>query len=241
MFSLFKKNNTVQVLPVLPILDSTLYPIQWQQHTFASAYEIIFFITQNTTNRVSDYQLEFSRILQNNPVYQDWVNFTVFGRYVQRSFSAFYQQNEDIFNADMPDLLRHELMRHTQLMPIGQVLLVGGDIPASARQEKLLITTLNPFKAVKDALGISSNTKSKQVKTIHSLATSQNHIVLNLITATSTKVKAFAVKHNKRTRDSLRNEVMILDFNGLTLIKEETSKNNTQTDNLYLIRHYTIY
>lgn len=242
MFSFFNRKTTAQLSPALPYLDSALYPLNWQQHSFESASEFLQHLINHlsfeqpdiptphieryTASSLVSYQKQFSQLLLQQPLYQEWINFTVFGRYVQRSFSAFYQQTEDVFNAEMPEILKYELMRHTQRLPKGQVLLVGGKLPLSVRREKLLITTLNPFKAIIDALSVSSRATSSYV--------------INLITANSDKAKAFAVKHNKRTSEGLGNEVMILDFNHLTLVKEETHKNNAQSEQSYLIRHYLI-
>ena len=242
MFSFFNRKTTAQLSPALPYLDSALYPLNWQQHSFEWASEFLEHLINHlsfeqpdiptphieryTASSLVSYQKQFSQLLLQQPLYQEWINFTVFGRYVQRSFSAFYQQTEDVFNAEIPEILKYELMRHTQRLPKGQVLLVGGKLPLSVRREKLLITTLNPFKAIIDALSVSSRATSSYV--------------INLITANSDKAKAFAVKHNKRTSEGLGNEVMILDFNHLTLVKEETHKNNAQSEQSYLIRHYLI-
>lgn len=242
MLSFFNRRKTAQLPPALPYLDSVFYPLTWQQHIFESAHHFLLHLIDNlsvdpsglatpndiqyTVSNLAVYQKQFSQLLLQQPLYQEWINFTVFGRYVQRSFSAFYQQTEDVFNAEMPEILKYELMRHTQRLPTGQVLLVGGKLPLSVRREKLLITTLNPFKAIVDALTAAP--------LVHS------PYVINIITANSDKVKAFAVKHNKYTSEGGRNEVMILDFNHLILTEEKTHKNNAQSEKLYLIRHYSI-
>ena len=174
MFSFFNRKTTAQLVPALSNLDTVLYPLQWQQQSFNSAQQILIHLIENfaVTEKVPDstfyiaanlisYQKQFSQLLLEQPVYQDWINFTVFGRYIQRSFSAFYQQTEDVFNADMPEILKHELMRHTQRLPKGQVLLTGGKLPMSVRSEKLLTTTLNPFKAIEQALKYSDLSKTK--------------------------------------------------------------------------------
>ncbi|UNK05294.2 hypothetical protein MN210_15590 [Psychrobacter raelei] len=222
-------------MPALPLLDESLYPLLWQDKSFKSAQALIAVLLQNSdltdassAQSIAQAQQQFSQHLQHNAHYQDWVNFTVFGRYIQRSFSAFYRQNEDVFNSDMPELLRYELMRHTQRLPVGQVLLFGGVLPKSVRQEKLLIATVNPYQALQQALRSYSKAKAT------------DPIIINLITAQSDKVKAFAIKHNKRTRDGRRNDVMILDFTQLVLVKEDAIKKNTQSDRQYLIRHYRI-
>ena len=235
MFSLFVKRPPTQLVPALPLLDESLYPLLWQDKSFKSAQALIAVLLQNSdltdassAQSITQAQQQFSQHLQHNAHYQDWVNFTVFGRYIQRSFSAFYRQNEDVFNTDMPELLRYELMRHTQRLPVGQVLLFGGVLPKSVRQEKLLIATVNPYQALQQAL--RSYNKAKAT----------DPIIINLITAQSDRVKAFAIKHNKRTRDGRRNDVMILDFTQLVLVKEDAIKKNAQSDRQYLIRHYHI-
>lgn len=245
MFSFFNRKKTAQLPPALPDLDSAFYPLSWQQHLFESAPHLLRHLIENlsiessdpsslalsnesqyTVSSLASYQKQFSQLLLQQPLYQEWINFTVFGRYVQRSFSAFYQQTEDVFNAEMPEILKYELMRHTQRLPKGQVLLIGGKLPLSVRREKLLVTTLNPFKAIVDALSAASRATSPYV--------------INIITANSDKVKAFAVKHNKYTSEGGRNEVMILDFEHLILTKEEAHKSNAQPEISYLIRHYTV-
>ncbi|WP_296404406.1 hypothetical protein [Psychrobacter sp.] len=264
MFSFFNRKTTVQLVPELPSLDNVLYPLDWQQQKFESAEALILYLIDNLSFNQKDlseghlldsdndssqselyykdinlkfYQKQFSQFLSKYDAYQDWINFTVFGRYVQRSFSVFYQQTEDVFNADMPEILKHELMRHTQRLPKGQVLLVGGKLPLSVRRDKVLVTTLNPFQALLDALKENYHDYRK-IKSVKPIALSP--LVVNFITASSDKVKAFAVKHNKRTSQGLHNEVMILDFNHLILVHEYPYKNNAQSAVSYLIRHYTI-
>ncbi|PNK60887.1 hypothetical protein [Psychrobacter sp. FDAARGOS_221] len=263
-------------------------------HSFDSAYQLLLTLCpllQSSSHSEFDNQLDnelmlsmtqdFSQQLQHNSVYQDWINFTVFGSYVQRSFSAFYRQSEDVFNADMPDILRHELMRHTQRLPAEQVLLCAGQIPSSVRQEQLLLTTLNPLHAMASACDLADFypasagfdvSKKSQTFASHSLkqsgslnkSTATSDIILNVIATTSDKVKAFAIKHNKRTRERLRHEVMILDFAYLILVKEERvapkqeqagtevdnqsvdsrladkAQADTQSEKGVLIRHYKI-
>lgn len=234
--------------PKLTALDESLYPLQWGDKVAESAEQLLqqylreqplqdkSFADIEQSNTIN--QKQFSHLLLEHPIYQDWVNFTVFGRYVQRSFSAFYRQSEDVFNSDMPEILRYELMRHTQVLPTGQVLLFGGNMSHKVRQDKLLMTTLNPFTALDDAI---KRATLKQTKTqAKEVAFEGVQPIINVVTVGSERVKAFAVKHNKRTRDSLRNEVMILDFAHLVLIKEESKNSNAQPELSYLIRHYTI-
>ena len=254
MFSFFIKKPLAQRSPALPSLDDTFYPLIWQQQSFNSAQhfllDILEHLTLNQTPETHDsntyyiganlrpYQKQFSQLLSQNQTYQGWINYTVFGRYVQRSFSAFYQQSEDVFNTDMPEILKHELMRHTQILPKGQMLLRGGKLPAATRRDKFLLATLNPFQAVDQA--ISQNcSASPKTKTI--LAETHTPFILNVIEVGSETVKAFAVKHNKRTSEGLRNEVLVLDFKRLCLDQEHPHNNNAQPELSYLIRHYTLY
>lgn len=249
MFSFFNRKSTAQLVPALSNLDTAVYPLKWQQKSFDSAQQILTYFIDNfaATEMVRDsqpqmatdlvsHQKQFSQLLLQQPIYQDWINFTVFGRYIQRSFSAFYHQSEDVFNADMPEILKHELMRHTQRLPKGQVLLTGGELPRSTRSEKLLVTTLNPFKAIEQALKHNNLLQARSGKK----SIEASPLLLNLITVGSDSVKAFAVKHNKHTSDAVSNEVMILDFSQLILVKEDTHNNNAQPQLSALIRHYTI-
>ncbi|WP_019674007.1 hypothetical protein [Psychrobacter lutiphocae] len=216
-----------------------------------NAEDKIAITAQDSWQQAISWQQAFSQRLQDNRVYQDWTNFTVFGRYVQRSFSVFYQQSEDVFNADMPELLRHELMRHTQRLPSNQVLLFAGQIPRNVRQEKLLMTTVNPVQALVTAihLALANNQAQAKQHRQNSAQKRKQPIIINLITTVSDQVKAFAIKHNKRTQEGLRNEVMVLDFNQLILVKEDRlawtgeikqEADSTQSDIAYLIRHYHI-
>ena len=183
----------------------------------------------------------FWQVLINNDIYQEWVNFTVFGRYIQRSFAAFYQQSEDNFNSGMPELLKHELKRYAQYLPLEQTLFVGGKLPNQARQDKLLVTTLNPFKAWADTTVLSNNSSPKSSVSNKSTSNSSypnrtspnssspnaNNAIINQITVKSSKVVGFAVRHNKRTSERWRSEVMVLDFNDLRLVKEQEIAVNT--------------
>lgn len=253
MLSFFNRKTTAQLNPALANLDYVLYPLHWQHQLFDTVQHFLLYVLENLSfsptsavesgpetylvASLKSYQQQFSQLLLQEEVYQDWINFTVFGRYVQRSFTAFYQQTEDVFNADMPDILKHELLRHTQRLPEGQVLLLGGRLAKSVRREKLLITTLNPFKAIENAL----KPIKKGSHMSGSVGTSMNpEPIINFITTRSDQVKAFVVKHNRRTSEGTRNEVMILDFNHLTLTQEQTHKSNAQPELSYLIRYYTI-
>lgn len=233
--------------PILPNLDSSLYPLYWQvrgdngiddDHLVQSLGDSQMVDSANallmalvTGEIVMDAQ-EFWQIIQANDIYQDWVNFTVFGRYVQRSFAAFYRQSEDNFNSGMPELLRYELLRHAQYLPQKQALFFAGKLPAQVRQEKLATLTLNPCTMLKDAI------EARQV-------TGANAVIVNQVLTTSDKVTAFAVRHNKRTSERLRCEVMVLDFQELRLVKEQeiddVSLYHGHPDNCpVVLRHYQL-
>ncbi|MDO5770018.1 MAG: hypothetical protein Q4P13_10970 [Psychrobacter sp.] len=175
----------------------------------------------------------FWQLLINDDIYQEWVNFTVFGRYIQRSFAAFYQQSEDNFNSGMPELLKHELKRHAQYLPLEQTLFVGGKLPNQARQDKLLVTTLNPFKAWADTTVLSNNSSPKSYVSNKSISNSStpnaNNAIINQITVKSSKVVGFAVRHNKRTSERWRSEVMVLEFDNLRLVNEQEIAANTHS------------
>ena len=197
-------------------LDSSLYPQVWSQHTFTNAESLLLAMLKGS---ITPDPYAFTQILQNNEVYQDWVNATVFGRYIQRSFAAFYQQTEDSFNVDLPELFRHELSRYGQYLPLGQILFVAGKVPESARREKLFTTTINPATAVLAVqqlqpladIPLRSNTKNSN----------NQDSIINQIRVTGRQVLGFPLRHNKRTSERIRNEVLILDFNDLRLIDEQ--------------------
>ncbi|WP_261871133.1 hypothetical protein [Psychrobacter sp. JCM 18901] len=46
-------------------------------------------------------------------------------------------------------------------------------------------------------------------------------LIINQITITDKQVLGFAIRHNKRTSERLRNEVLILDFQDLRLVNEQ--------------------
>lgn len=217
--------------PSLPSLDSQLYPITWpaiiltqQPLVFASGHALLLAMIQGEA--VIDPQ-GFWRLLQDNEVYQEWINFIVFGRYVQRSFAAFYRQSEDHFNTGMPELLRHELLRYAQYLPREQTLFFAGKLPPQVRQDKLLTLTLNPCTLLTDAIAANKAAKSKT-------------LTINQVRITSDKVTAFAVRHNKRTSERLRCEVMVLDFTDLRLVNEQEIVANTYpSDNKTMLNNKT--
>jgi hypothetical protein len=185
----------------LPLLDSSLYPQVWQQQTFLNPQT--FLMALLTTDMTLDAGL-FTKQLLANDTYQDWINATVFGRYLHRNFTAFYQQTEDSFNEEMPALFRQELTRHAQYLPLEQTLFFAGDLPKSVRQTKLLTTTVNPATAI-----------------INAQKMQHSKMIVNQIKIVGKHVLGFPIRHNKRTSERLRNEVLILAFQDLRLVNEQ--------------------
>ena len=214
-------------IKTLPDLDNSLYPQVWEQQTFESPQALLMMLL---TQCITIEPLAFTKQLQNNDAYQEWINTSVFGRYIQRSFAAIYHQSEDSFNMDIPVLFRRELMRHGQYLPPSQVLFVAGDMPKKARQEKLFTTTLNPATVIVGA---------------QKLKTSQ--AIVNQIRVTSKQVVGFPIRHNKRTSERTRNEVLILGFDDLRLVDEqsisrdfEKSSESSSTGRSILLRSYEL-
>ena len=212
----------------LPLLDSSLYPQIWQQQNFASPQTLLMEMLTADTTLDAD---AFTKQLLANDIYQDWINSSVFGRYLHRNFTAFSQQTEDSFNIDMPSLFRQELMRHAQYLPLEQVLFFAGDLPKSVRQTKVLITTVNPVTATINAQKLSEKA------TINNSTTIINQIVIK-----GKQVLGFPIRHNKRTSERLRNEVLILDFQELRLVNEEnvSSKKRSNIEESILLRSYEL-
>ena len=204
---------------MLPLLDSSLYPQIWQQQKFTNPQALL--LAMLTADITADADA-FTKQLLKNDTYQDWINSSVFGRYLQRNFTAFSQQTEDSFNADMPLLFRQELMRHAQYLPLEQVLFFAGDMPKSVRQIKVLSTTVNPATAIINAQKLSTN--------------------INQIVITGKQVLGFPIRHNKRTSERLRNEVLILDFQDLRLVNEEriNTKKRSNIEESILLRSYEL-
>lgn len=197
-------------------LDSSLYAQIWEQQTFSNA-QLLLLAMLNGSITADPYA--FTKTLQDNEVYQDWINATVFGRYIQRSFAAFYQQTEDSFNTELPALFRHELHRYGQYLPQEQILFVAGKIPDSARHEKLFTTTINPATAVLTAQQLPQLTNKPTF--LNSNKPNTQDIIVNQIRVTGKQVLGFPLRHNKRTSERIRNEVLILDFNDLRLVDEQ--------------------
>ncbi|MGP4714049.1 MULTISPECIES: hypothetical protein [unclassified Psychrobacter] len=218
----------------LSALDTSLYPQVWRQQTVIDPQNLLMALL---TGDIEIDPKEFTKLLLKDTVYQEWINATVFGRYIQRSFTAFYRQTEDSFNMDMPALFRRELMRHAQFLPINQILFVAGDIPKSARLDKLFTTTVNPATALDDAQKISQNA----VKSGRLLS---QEIIINKIKVAGKQVVGFPIRHNKRTSERTRNEVLILDFNDLRLVSEEVVEasaiKKSNTAETILLRYYEL-
>lgn len=81
---------------MLPLLDSSLYPQIWQQKKFTNPQALL--LAMLTIDITADADA-FTKQLLKNDTYQDWINSSIFGRYLQRNFTAFSQQTEDSFNA----------------------------------------------------------------------------------------------------------------------------------------------
>ena len=197
-------------------LDNSLYPQLWSQHTFTNAESLLLAMLNGS---ITPDPYAFTQILQDNEVYQDWVNATVFGRYIQRSFAAFYQQTEDSFNTELPALFRHELHRYGQYLPVGQILFVAGNISESARREKLFTTTINPATAVLAAQQLHQLSNGSTLLNIKDSSTQD--VIINQIRVIGRQVLGFPLRHNKRTSERIRNEVLILGFNDLRLVDEQ--------------------
>ena len=212
----------------LALLDSSLYPQSWQQQIFTNPRALL--LAMLMTENMPDAEA-FTKQLLANGVYQDWINSSVFGRYLHRNFTAFYRQTEDSFNTDMPALFRRELMRHAQYLPIEQVLFFAGDLAKSVRQTKVLITTLNPATAIIDAQKVSAKSTMNNPT-----------MIINQIVIKGKQVLGFPIRHNKRTSERTRNEVLILGFQELRLINEENviAKKRSNIEATILLRSYEL-
>ena len=212
----------------LPLLDSSLYPQSWQQQMFNSPQALLLEMLETEDMAAAD---TFTKQLLSNKVYQDWINSSVFGRYLHRNFTAFYRQTEDSFNTDMPALFRRELMRHAQYLPLEQVLFFAGDLAKSVRQTKVLITTLNPATVIINAQQLSAKTTLNNPT-----------MIINQVVIRGKQVLGFPIRHNKRTSERTRNEVLILDFQELRLVNEENviAKKRSNIEATILLRSYEL-
>lgn len=202
-------------------LDEQLYPIELSGQCFANAKTLLLAILQNDLSISAN---EFAKHLAKQSVYQSWINFTVYGRYVERSFQAFYQQEKDDFNMEMSGLLLQELKRHTRCLPKNQVLFASGfsqkQLDRLAGEHRLLKVTVNPAFAVAQADGNTSTVK-----------------VINMFCVASTGVLAVAIKPRQLTNQRHRNELLIVDFKQLRLQQEQRL---TTTNGEYVVKFYQI-
>ena len=212
----------------LALLDSSLYPQSWQQQIFTNPRALL--LAMLMTENMPDAEA-FTKQLLANGVYQDWINSSVFGRYLHRNFTAFYRQTEDSFNTDMPALFRRELTRHAQYLPIEQVFFFAGDLAKSVRQTRVLITTLNPATAIIDAQKVSAKSTMNNPT-----------MIINQIVIKGKQVLGFPIRHNKHTSERTRNEVLILGFQELRLINEENvmAKKRSNIEASILLRSYEL-
>jgi hypothetical protein len=218
--------------PTLASLDCSLYPQVWEQQTFTDAHSLLIAMLMGKIKTdAKAFSDAFTRQLLANDTYQQWINFTVFGGYLQRQFMAFYRQTEDSFNTDMPALFRRELIRHAQYLPLAQTLFLVGDMPKIARFDKLLTTTVNPATAVLNAQ--QAHKKS---------AINRSVAVINQITVVGRQVIGFPIRHNRRTSERTRNEVLILDFQELRLVNELTIEDikKSNIEGSILLRYYEL-
>ena len=214
---------------MLALLDSSLYPQSWQQQTFTNPQALLL---EMLTADITPDADAFTKQLLANHTYQEWINSSVFGRYLQRNFTAFSQQTEDSFNSDMPLLFRQELMRHAQYLPLEQVLFFAGNLPKSVRQTKVLSTTVNPATTIIDAQKLSTKTTMNNPT-----------LIINQIVIRGKQVLGFPIRHNKRTSERLRNEVLILDFQDLRLVNEMNviAKKRSNIEEPILLRFYELH
>ncbi len=218
----------------LPELDNSLYPQLWLQQTYDNPQSLL---RAMLAGMVMPDAYAFTKQLQANNTYQEWINASIFGRYIQRSFAALYSQTEDSFNMDIPALYRNELLRHAQYLPPEQVLFVAGDIPKNARREKLFTTTLNPATVIIGAQNLHQNARK---------VTSSNNqqLLVNQIKIKGREVLAFPLRHNKRTSERIRNEVLIMNFKDLRLVNEELIENKgverSHIAEMILLRSYEL-
>lgn len=213
---------------MLPLLDSSLYPQVWQQQTLLNPQALL--LAMLTADITPDADV-FTRQLLANDIYQEWINSSVFGRYLHHNFTVFSQQTEDSFNSDMLALFRQELMRHAQYLPLEQVLFFAGNLPKSVRQTKVLSTTVNPATVIINAQKLSAKS------IINNLT-----MIINQIVIRGKQVLGFPIRHNKRTSERLRNEMLILDFQDLRLVNEEnvSSKKRSNIEESILLRSYEL-
>jgi hypothetical protein len=104
-------------------------------------------------------------------------------------------------------------------------------MPKSVRQIKVLSTTVNPATAIINAQKLSTKSSINNTTTI-----------INQIVIRGKQVLGFPIRHNKRTSERLRNEVLILDFQDLRLVNEESisTKKRSNIEESILLRSYEL-
>ena len=95
----------------------------------------------------------------------------------------------------------------------------------------MLITTLNPATVIIDAQKLSAKTTMNNPT-----------MIINQVVIRGKQVLGFPIRHNKRTSERTRNEVLILDFQDLRLVNEESisSKKRSNIDETILLRSYEL-
>lgn len=205
----------------LPQLDSSLYPQVWQQGIFADPQSLLIAML---TGLITPDPYDFAKQLQANDTYQEWINSSIFGRYIQHNFAAIYNQSEDSFNMDIPALFRKELLRHGQYLPLEQILFVAGSMPKNVRHEKFFTTTINPATVIVGAQKLRQNTHKP-------ISINTQELIINQIQIKGRQVLGFPIRHNKRTSERIRNEILIMGFDNLRLVDERTLYNDNNNDN----------
>lgn len=207
-------------------LDSELYPITLAGQVYKDGEAVLSaLLNKQTPNKQLNLSAhQFSQLLSQTDAYQQWVNFTVYGRYLERSFQAFYQQQTDDFNWGMATLLLQELKRHSRHLPKGQQLFGSGfsqgQLDGIVRQQKLLSVTVNPAFVF------------MQAQQCHSRSTP---CVINIFDVHGDAVSAVAIKPRQLANQRYRNELFIVDFTQLRLTKEQRL---TTANGEYLLRSY---
>ena len=71
---------------------------------------------------------------------------------------------------------------------------------------------------------------------------SHSKVIVNQITIVGKQVLGFPIRHNKRTSERLRNEVLIMDFQDLRLVNEVTIEDikKSNIESSILLRSYEL-
>lgn len=209
-------------------LDSELYPITLAGQVYKDGEAVLSaLLNKQTPNKqLNLFAHQFSQLLSQTDAYQQWVNFTVYGRYLERSFQAFYQQDEDDFNADMSALFLQELKRHARYLPKQQLLFASGfsqgQLDGLTREQRLLNVTVNPAFAFEQIQHSQPPTSPR---------------IINLFCVASTGVLAVAIKPRQLANQRHRNELLIVDFSQLRLQQEQRL---TTVNGEYLLKCYHV-